>query len=123
MTREADADEKRSIEYLRGLVDLVERVLGKGASELTLAQLRALVALASSGPMRSIDLATALSLDPSTVSRLCARLEDRGLVTLRRSRQSKREIQITLTRKARRLLEAVLASGQEGIRRTAVRLG
>ena len=92
---------------LRGLVGLIDHVFAGEGGELTLPQLRTLILIADLGPQRSIDLATALGLDPSTTSRLCTRLEARGLVMARRSRESKRELQIALTRAGRQLLDSV----------------
>jgi DNA-binding MarR family transcriptional regulator len=70
-----------------------------------------------------MDLASALSIDPSTASRLCTRLEDRRLVTARRSRQNKRELQIAITPRGQELLEAVLQGGLREIRSSLVAFG
>ena len=108
---------------LRALVGVVDSVLSAEAGELTVPQLRALVALAASGPSRSIDLATALSLDPSTVSRLCARLKARRLITLRRSRASGREVEIDLSARGRAVLDAVRTGGLAEVQRARSALG
>lgn len=99
------------MEALHALVEVVTDVLGVAGGDLTVSQLRALAALAGSGPLRSVDLAATLSLSPSAVSRLCARLDERGLVSLRRSATSRREVRIQLTASGWRLLDDVVAGG------------
>ena len=107
---------------LRVLVDVVDSVLSAKANELTLPQLRALVALAALGPTRSIDLATALSLDPSTVSRLCTRLKARRLVDAQRSSESAREVRIELTSRGHAVLDAVRSGGLAEVQRALATL-
>ena len=57
---------------------------------VSLPQYRALVVLASRGPQRPVDLAQALNVDPSTATRMCDRLEGKGLITRRRDEVDRR---------------------------------
>lgn len=111
-----NADASSRFGALRALIGIVEVVLAGDSVELTLSQIRALLLLAEHGAQRSIDLATAIGIDPSTASRLCARLESRRLVTARRSLQSRRELQIAITAEGHRVLDKVLRDGLERVR-------
>jgi hypothetical protein len=55
----------------RALVAVAARSLATVAEDVTLAQYRALIELASRGPQRLADLATALGVEPSTATRMC----------------------------------------------------
>src|SRR5487761_822291 len=50
------------------------------AQDITIAQYRTLVVLASRGPQKLADLAEPLGGTPATVGRMCGRLARRGLV-------------------------------------------
>ena len=79
------------------------------AEEVTvsLPQYRALVVLASRGPQRPVDLAQALSVDPSTATRMCDRLEGKELITRRRDDGDRRTVVLDLSVKGRRLVDRV----------------
>jgi len=47
---------------------------GAAAEDTTIAQYRALVVLASTGPQRMVDLAGALDVTPPTAGRMCDRV-------------------------------------------------
>ena len=64
----------------RALVAVAARSLATVADDVTLAQYRVLIELASRGPQRLADLATALSVDRSTATRMCDRLVRKRLV-------------------------------------------
>ena len=90
----------------RALVGVAARSLGAVEDEVTLPQFRALVVLASSE--RNLgDLAEALDVHPSSATRLCTRLEAKGLLTRRPSAQSRRELVVSLTPAGRGLVDAV----------------
>jgi hypothetical protein len=55
----------------RTLVAVATRSLGAAAEDITIAQYRALVVLASRGPQRLVDLAGALDVTPSTAATGC----------------------------------------------------
>jgi DNA-binding MarR family transcriptional regulator len=81
----------------RALVGVAARSLSTVAEDVTLAQYRALVVLASRGPQRLADLATALVVEPSTATRMCDRLVRKRLVARRRSSEDRRAVRVSLT--------------------------
>jgi DNA-binding MarR family transcriptional regulator len=82
----------------RALVAVAARSLAMVADDVTLAQYRALIELASRGPQRVADLAAALTVDRSTATRMCDRLVRKRLVARRRMTDDRRVVRISLTR-------------------------
>ena len=91
----------------RVMVAIAARSLGSSGEDVTLPQFRALVLLGAQGPLRPADLAEALSVDPSTVTRLCDRLETKKLISRRRIREDRREVWIRLSSAGQQFLDAV----------------
>jgi DNA-binding MarR family transcriptional regulator len=81
----------------RALVAVAARSLANVAEDVTLAQYRFLIVLASRGPQRLADLATALAVDRSTATRMCDRLVRKHLVTRRRAQDDRRTVRVSLT--------------------------
>ncbi len=81
----------------RALVAVAARSLANVAEDVTLPQYRFLIELASRGPQRLADLATALGVDRSTATRMCDRLVRKRLVTRRRAQQDRRAVRVSLT--------------------------
>jgi DNA-binding MarR family transcriptional regulator len=81
----------------RALVAVAARSLANVAEDVTLAQYRFLIELASRGPQRLADLATALGVDRSTATRMCDRLVRKRLVARRRAREDRRTVRVSLT--------------------------
>jgi DNA-binding MarR family transcriptional regulator len=81
----------------RALVGVAARSLATVAEDVTLAQYRALIELASRGPQRLADLATALGVGPSTATRMCDRLIRKGLIARRRASEDRRAVRVSLT--------------------------
>jgi DNA-binding MarR family transcriptional regulator len=81
----------------RALVAVAARSLTSVAEDVSLAQYRFLVVLASRGPERLADLATALGVDRSSATRMCDRLVGKRLVTRRQSREDRRAVRVSLT--------------------------
>jgi DNA-binding MarR family transcriptional regulator len=79
------------------LVAVAARSLANVAEDVTLPQYRFLVVLASRGPQRLADLATALGVDRSTATRMCDRLVRKRLVTRRRAQEDRRAVRVSLT--------------------------
>jgi DNA-binding MarR family transcriptional regulator len=90
-------------------VAVAARSLAEAGEEVTLAQYRTLVVLASRGPQRVADLASALSVTPATATRMCDRLVRKGLVRRRTERGDRRQVQVILTARGRQLVDAVTA--------------
>jgi DNA-binding MarR family transcriptional regulator len=99
----------------RVLLAVAVRSLAAIDDDVTLPQYRALVVLASRGPQRPSQLADALAVHPSTITRLCDRLVAKGLVHRGESPANRREVSIRLTPKGRRLVDAVTAHRREEI--------
>ena len=100
MARELPADPAAVDAVLtasRSLVAVATRSLGAAAEEVTIAQYRALVVLASRGPQRMADLAAALDVAPSTAGRMCDRLVRKGLIRRHRARADRRAVLVSVT--------------------------
>jgi DNA-binding MarR family transcriptional regulator len=80
-------------------------------------------ALGELGESRLIDLADALSIAPSTATRLCDTLADRQLIVRHRRGRDRRELQIKLTDAGTRLLAAVRTRTAAGWEETLGRIG
>jgi DNA-binding MarR family transcriptional regulator len=99
----------------RALVAVAARSIAAVEPGVTLPQYRTLVVLASRGPQNVGALADELGVHPSTVSRMCDRLERRGLIERTMSAASRREVSIALTRTGRALLERVTTVRREAL--------
>lgn len=93
----------------RALVAVAARSLPGDPEQVTLAQFRTLVVLATRGPQRPVDLAEALAVDPSTATRMCDRLVRAGLVRRQRVATDRRTVRVTLTRQGQELFDQVRA--------------
>jgi DNA-binding MarR family transcriptional regulator len=91
----------------RVLVAVAARSLVAAEDQVSLAQYRVLVVLASRGPQRLADLAHALGVQPSTATRVCDRLVDRRLIRRQRAQGDRREIRVALTEAGRVLVGEV----------------
>jgi len=109
---------RRSVDRQSEVVDAVlgaGRVLqGVGARsiadidpDVTVAQFRVLAVLASAGPQRVADLASALDAEPSTATRLCDRLARKKLVRRQRLSTDRRTVQVLLSEAGQRLVDQV----------------
>ena len=93
----------------RSLVAVATRSLGAAAEEVTIAQYRALVVLASRGPQRMADLAAALDVAPSTAGRMCDRLVRKGLIRRHRARADRRAVLVSVTAPGRLVVDQATA--------------
>src|ERR1700747_207159 len=73
----------------RALVAVAARSLATVADDVTLAQYRVLIELASRGPQRLADLGGALRVDRSPATRMCDRLVRKRLVARRRTSEDR----------------------------------
>jgi DNA-binding MarR family transcriptional regulator len=106
----------------RVLVSVAVRSLAGVDDDVTLVQYRALVVLAARGPQRPTALAEALGVHPSTVTRLCDRLVAKRLVARGESPTDRREVNIALTARGRRLVLAVTEKRRGEISRIVSRV-
>lgn len=93
----------------RVLVGVALRSLNAADQQVTLAQFRVVVVLATRGPQRPVDLATTLAIDPSTATRMCDRLARGNLVHRQRLSSDRRAVRVTLTPTGGELFERVRA--------------
>jgi DNA-binding MarR family transcriptional regulator len=93
----------------RTLVAVATRSLGAAAEDITIAQYRVLVVLASRGPQRLVDLAGALDVTPSTAGRMCDRLVRKALVRRHRSRTDRRAVRVSITSAGREVVDQATA--------------
>lgn len=89
----------------RALVAVATKSLGAAAEETTIAQYRSLVVLASRGPQRLVDLASALGVAPSTAGRMCDRLTRKGLIRRHRARADRRTVLVSITPAGRAVVD------------------
>jgi DNA-binding MarR family transcriptional regulator len=125
-TRRPAADSDEVVDAVlgasRALVAVAARSLAGVGEDVTLAQYRALVVLASRGPQRLADLATALSVDRSTATRMCDRLVRKRLVVRRRGIDDRRVVRISLTEPGAELVSEVTQRRRAEIRRIVRRM-
>ncbi|RZT89022.1 MarR family transcriptional regulator [Pseudonocardia sediminis] len=81
----------------RALLAVAARSLAAVDEDVTLPQYRALVVLAQRGAQRPADLAAALTVTPSTATRMCDRLVGKDLVVRDRSHDDRREVTVSLS--------------------------
>jgi DNA-binding MarR family transcriptional regulator len=93
----------------RALVAVSTRSLGAAAEHTTIAQYRMLVVLASRGPRRMTDLATALDVAPSTAGRMTDRLVRKQLARRHRARADRRSVVVSLTPAGRQVVDEATA--------------
>ncbi|MGH3269597.1 MAG: MarR family winged helix-turn-helix transcriptional regulator [Trebonia sp.] len=97
----------------RTLVAVATQSLGVAAEDITIAQYRALVVLASRGPQRMVDLAGALGVTPSTAGRMCDRLLRKALIRRSRRLSDRRAVQVSITRAGRGVVDEATARRRE----------
>jgi DNA-binding MarR family transcriptional regulator len=89
----------------RAMIAVAVRSLSAVAEDITIAQYRTLVVLASRGPQKLADLAEQLAVSPSTAGRMCDRLVRRELVARQRADDDRRVVRISLTPAGRRIVD------------------
>lgn len=106
----------------RALVGIAARSLAQVEDHVTLPQYRALVVLASHGPLRPVDLADALDVSPSTATRMCDRLVRKKLVERAHSASDRREVELRLSPDGRALVSEVTTRRRRDLRRVLARI-
>lgn len=97
----------------RAMVAVATKSLGAAAEETTIAQYRALVVLASRGPQRLVDLASALDVAPSTAGRMAERLVRKGLIRRHRARTDRRAVLVSITAPGRGVVDQATVRRRE----------
>lgn len=90
----------------RALVAVAARSLAGAPGEVTLPQFRTLVVLATRGAQSGAALAEELDTAASSVTRMCDRLEAKGLIE-RAPGPDRRTLDITITDEGRAIVDAV----------------
>ncbi len=103
----------------RILVAAAARSVSELGEDVTLAQYRALVALATNGRQRTSDLAEELGVTSSTATRLCDRLSRKGLIRRFRRSDDRRATWLILTEDGRVLVGEVMRRRRSSIQRLA----
>jgi DNA-binding MarR family transcriptional regulator len=106
----------------RALVAVAARSLAAVDHDVTLPQYRTLVVLASRGPQSPGELALALGVHASTVTRMCDRLVAKRLVSRATSATDRRGVELRLTPRGRRLVDSVTERRRGEIARITARV-
>lgn len=101
----------------RAMVAIAARSLAQVDEDVTLLQFRALVVLSEDTRPTVGHLARGLGITPSSATRLCDRLVDRGLVRRSVASTNRREVELTLTRAGARLVERVTRARRRDLRK------
>lgn len=91
----------------RALLAVVARSLAAVDEDVTLPQYRALIVLGQRGAQRPADLASTLTVTPSTATRMCDRLVAKGLIDRDRVAEDRREVRVSLSDRGRALVDEV----------------
>lgn len=91
----------------KALLGVVARSIAPTLENITLPQLRVLVVLRTTGPIKMSALAQWIAVQPSTFSRTVDRLVAKGLVIRQPSEDSRREILVAATPQGTELVDAV----------------
>jgi DNA-binding MarR family transcriptional regulator len=92
----------------RAMVAIAVRSLAGNPDDVTLPQYRTLVVLTFGGPTRLADLAEALTVSPSTATRMCDRLVRKNLVSRTRDELDRREVKLAITPLGRKVVADVI---------------
>ncbi len=99
----------------RVLVAVAARSLAALDEDVTLAQYRTMVLVASRGPQTVASLGQLLSVTPATATRMCDRLEKKGLITRTTGTEDRRTVTVALTESGRDLIATVTARRRRDI--------
>jgi DNA-binding MarR family transcriptional regulator len=100
----------------RVMVAIAVRSLVGNPDDVTLPQYRTLVELTFGGPRRLADLAEALSVSPSTATRMCDRLVRKELVSRTRDELDRREVKLAITSLGRTVVSDVIERRRAEVR-------
>ncbi|HEY1703078.1 MAG TPA: MarR family transcriptional regulator [Trebonia sp.] len=99
--QETGADDDEIVDAVvtasRAMIAVAVRSLSGLAEDITIAQYRTLIVLASRGPQKLADLAEQLAVTAPTAGRMADRLVRRGLVTRHRGEDDRRVVRIVIT--------------------------
>lgn len=101
----------------RALVAIAARSLAEVDDDVTLPEYRAVVFLCARGAVTMGDLAGELDCSPSTATRLCDRLVAKDIIQRGVRAENRREVEVAVSRRGRRLVDRVTARRREEIER------
>ena len=110
-----DADVEVVLAASRMMVGVAAQALAPTAEVLSLPQLRALMILATRGPMTLTTLAGDMGVHPSNATRACDRLVAAGLLDRRDNPADRRHLRLELTAAGRTLIDEVVARRRRAI--------
>ncbi|MGI8589949.1 MAG: MarR family winged helix-turn-helix transcriptional regulator [Nakamurella sp.] len=93
----------------RVLVGVAAQSIAQAETTMSVGQFRALVIIASRGPMHSAGLAEAMGVHPSNATRTCDRLVAAKLLDRRDNPADRRHLMLTLTKKGHRMVDSVMS--------------
>ncbi len=108
---------ERMLLATRALVGIAASSLAQLPDDLTLPQYRILVLLDGRGRQTMGALAKQLDVNPSTATRACDRLVDKGMVARRADEVDRRTVVVELTARGRKLLDRVMEHRRAQLRR------
>ena len=117
-----DPDVEVVLAASRVLVGIAAQALAPTAEVLSVAQLRALMILATRGPMTLTTLAADMAIHPSNATRACDRLVAAGLLGRRDNPADRRHLRLELTTAGRTLIDDVVARRRDAIARILTRM-
>lgn len=106
--RSFTADVEAVLAASRVLIGVAARSLAAVEDTVTLTQVRALVIIASRGPLHLAALAEHMGVHPSNATRVCDRLVAAGLLDRRDNPTDRRHLLLTLTDTGRDLVSGVM---------------
>lgn len=118
-TTELDAVLDAVVAASRVLVAISTRSLEATSHDVTLTQCRALATLGQLGPQSLVGLAAALGVNPSTATRMCERLIEKGLV---RREPVDRGISLQLTGSGEQLVREITEARRNELEKIVVQL-
>lgn len=92
----------------RALVGVAAQSIAEVSDEVSLAQLRVLVLLDARDELAMGDLAELLGVNPSTATRVCDVLEDKGFVVRAQDGENRRVVRVALTKSGSSLVQRTL---------------
>ena len=106
----------------RALVGVAAKSLSPLEDAMSVTQFRALMIIASRGPLHSAALAEAMGIHASNATRACDRLFGDGLINRVEGTTDRRHLMLTLTVRGRRLVDAVTRRRTTAIREILQRI-
>lgn len=106
----------------RVLVAVIAASVEEVGSAVTVPQLRVLVMAAGRSPLTLGNVAEGLDVHPSNATRTCDRLVGAGLLNRRDDPDDRRQLQLTLTPKGRRMVDSVLEHRRAAVERIVAQM-